>query len=61
VISVSVGGVALDDWPRLELSSNIVISMLYGIEGPGEGNRPLALELVATLDLWSRGEYDLGY
>jgi hypothetical protein len=60
VISVSVGGVALDDRPRLDSSSGIVISMLCGIEGAGEGNRPSALELVATLDLWLRGECDLG-
>jgi hypothetical protein len=61
VISVSVGVVALDGRPRLESSSGTFIRMLYGIEGAGEGNRPLALELVATLELWARGECDLGY
>ncbi len=47
--SVSVGGVALDDRPRLE-SIGIVVSMLCGIAGAGEINWPSALELVATLD-----------
>jgi len=51
VISVSVSGVALDDRLRLESLSGIVVSMLCGIEGAGEGNRPLALELIAPLDL----------
>ena len=50
MISVSVGGVALDDRPRLESLSGIVVSMLCGIEGAGEGNRPLALELVGSLE-----------
>jgi hypothetical protein len=35
--------------------------MLCGIEDAGEGNRPSALELLATLDLWLRGECDLRY
>ena len=61
MISVSGGGVALDNRLRLESLSGIVVSMLCGIEGAGEGNRPSALELVATLDLWLRGECDLGY
>jgi hypothetical protein len=51
VISVSVSGVALDNRSRLESLSGIVVSMLCGIGGAGEDNRPLALELVATLDL----------
>jgi hypothetical protein len=38
VISVSISGVALDDRPRLESLSGIVISMLYDIEGASEGN-----------------------
>ena len=61
VISVSVGGVALDDGLRLESLSDIFVSMLCSIEGAGEGSRSLALELVATLKHWSRGECDLGY
>ena len=61
MISVSVGGVALDDPLRLESPSDIFISMLYGIEGASKGNRPSALELVATLEYWSRGECDLRY
>ena len=35
--------------------------MLCGIEGAGEGNRPLALELVGSLEHWSREECDLRY
>jgi hypothetical protein len=61
VISVSIGKVALDNGLRLESPSDIFISMLYSIEGAGKGNRPLVLELVATLEYWSRGEYDLRY
>jgi hypothetical protein len=61
VISVSVGGEALDDRLRLESPSDIVVSMLWGIEGASEGNRPLVLELIATLEYWSRGECDLAY
>ena len=61
MISVSVGGVALDNRPRLESSSGIILSMLCNIEGAGEGNRPLALELVAALEIWARGKCDLGY
>ena len=61
VISVSVGRVALDDGLRLESPSDIFVAMLCGIEGAGEGNPPLALELVATLEHWSRGECDLRY
>jgi hypothetical protein len=53
VISVSVGRVALDDRSGWESSSGIFASMLCGIEGAGEGNRPMALELVATFELWS--------
>ena len=51
MISVSVGDVALDDGLRLESPSDIFVSMLCSIDGVGEGNRLLALELVATLDL----------
>ncbi len=61
VISVSVGGVALDNGLRLESPSDIFVSMLCGIEGAGEGNRPLTLEVVATLEHWSTGEYVLRY
>jgi hypothetical protein len=61
VISASVGKVALNDGPRLESLSDIVISMLYGIEGASEGNRPLALELAPPPERWSGGECDLGY
>ena len=61
MISVSVSGVALDDGLRLELPSNIFVSILCGIEGAGEGNWPLALELIATLEHWLRGECDLRY
>jgi hypothetical protein len=49
VILVSVSRVALDDRLRLESLSDIFLSMLYSIEGASKGNRPLALELVATL------------
>ena len=48
MISVSVGDVALDDGLRLESPSDIFVSMLCGIEGAGEGNRPLALELAGS-------------
>jgi hypothetical protein len=61
VISVSVGEIALGNGLRLESPSDILVSMLCGIEGAGGGNRPLALELVATLEHWSRGECDLRY
>jgi hypothetical protein len=60
VISVSVDKIALDNRLRLESPNDIFVSMLYGIKGAGKGNRPLALELVATLKHWSRG-YDLRY
>jgi hypothetical protein len=56
VISISDDESALDDGSRLESSTGIVISMLWGIEGAGEGKRPLVLELVATVDLGSRGQ-----
>lgn len=49
MISVSVGKVALNDKLRLESLSDIFISMLCSIKGASKGNRPLALELVATL------------
>jgi hypothetical protein len=49
VISVSVGGVALDNRLRLESPSDIFVSMLCGIKDASKGNWPLALELVATL------------
>ncbi len=55
MISVSVGGVALGNGLRLESLSDIFMSMLCGIESAGEGNRPLALKLVATLEHRSRG------
>jgi hypothetical protein len=49
VILVSVGSVALDKGLRLELLSDIFISMLCSIEGVSKGNRPLVLKLIATL------------
>ncbi len=61
MISVSVGRVALNNGLRLESASDIFVFMLYSIKGAGERNRPLALELVTTLDLWSRGDCDPRY
>jgi hypothetical protein len=54
VISVSIGGVALDTGLRLELPGDISVLMLGGIEGAGEGNRSLAFKLIATFEHWSR-------
>jgi hypothetical protein len=51
VISVSVGGVALDNGLRLESPSDTFVSIFCGIEGAGGGGWPLALELVETLEL----------
>jgi hypothetical protein len=51
VISVSIGRVALDNRPRLELLNSIIISILYSIEGASKGNRSSVLELIVTLNL----------
>jgi hypothetical protein len=48
VISVSVSKVALNNRLRLKLLSDIFIFILYSIESASKGNKPLALELIAT-------------
>jgi len=51
MISVSVSKVALNNRLKLKSLSGIVIFMLCGIKGANKGNRPSALELIATFNL----------
>jgi len=50
ITSVSISKMSPDDRPRLLQSDSISVSMVYSVEGAGEGNRPLALDTAVTLE-----------